>query len=398
MTRSRRNSDEATIMNKCRHWLREYQLFLATVALLVGAHFIGEAIEAIWTIVVAANSAGRPGALQVIDTGVVAAAPNWIGAAVGLISCWYMVSVLKPHRYWDMKPTSFDEEENRRPLPLTERLLDFPTSGPRVTVFFSVCFLILVDFSIHFLDSLLHAELNWHWISLPLLLVATIWFARSAHLLDFVDIELEDPKGSPRKFLVLFLSETKSPVPTGRGGQSLLKYKKLSDDYQALEKNLSESERWNWEPCLRGIEIHAGTLERLYVIASKASISQVDAFCAHIRAYQASGVLRRELKIYPVDHARKSLQPIEDEGGGRTHGAGIDFEDYMQIKQAIRHAVDHAGDEGETVIDITGGQKPNSLVGGIMTLDRDLLVQYVQTGNDKKPRFYRIVKKPNLPA
>jgi hypothetical protein len=45
-----------------------------------------------------------------------------------------------------------------------------------------------------------------------------------------------------------------------------------------------------------------------------------------------------------------------------------------------------------------GGQKPNSLVGGIMTIGTKVFVQYVQTGHQKRPVFYHIAKTPNLVA
>jgi hypothetical protein len=67
----------------------------------------------------------------------------------------------------------------------------------------------------------------------------------------------------------------------------------------------------------------------------------------------------------------------------------VDFEDSFALITTIEKllmTLKHSFDPDEIAIDITSGQKVNSFVGGLLTLDDELLVQYIQTApRNEKP-------------
>jgi succinyl-CoA synthetase beta subunit len=72
---------------------------------------------------------------------------------------------------------------------------------------------------------------------------------------------------------------------------------------------------------------------------------------------------------------------------------GLDFEDLEAALSTIKIAVDHAGEE-EAIIDITGGQKPNTAAAVLFTVKRKTRAQYVQTNIPKGVVSYDIVTEP----
>lgn len=76
-----------------------------------------------------------------------------------------------------------------------------------------------------------------------------------------------------------------------------------------------------------------------------------------------------------------------------TRVAQIDFENPKELIETVRQQFEgplRAVPRERIALDITSGQKVNSLVGGLLTLDDQVLVQYVQTGGKKKTRLYDI--------
>ncbi|MCX8018379.1 MAG: hypothetical protein N2690_10835, partial [Rhodocyclaceae bacterium] len=83
----------------------------------------------------------------------------------------------------------------------------------------------------------------------------------------------------------------------------------------------------------------------------------------------------------------------------------VDFEDLSSSVVALRLAIQSCGAKPrDIVIDVTGGQKTASIAGALVTLDnRDLIFQYVPTGNLKKendgddgvvkPKGYQVVSR-----
>ncbi|RME84763.1 MAG: hypothetical protein D6771_04095 [Zetaproteobacteria bacterium] len=111
-----------------------------------------------------------------------------------------------------------------------------------------------------------------------------------------------------------------------------------------------------------------GSLARVCVIPSadvgdrKGSHAYLDAFAAQMRK-QAG--LEEDVRIAPAKGLDK----------------GVDFENADELARAIRSAFGELRAEGftddEIAIDITGGQKPTSVVGGIFGLAKDRRIQYV---------------------
>lgn len=393
------------VWNRVTAWWDEYQIFFATVLVLIGAHFAGEVLKLLADVLCDLINANWPNWQDALRTGIASFVAKWwqimINAVVGFILCWPMYYVLTHHPLYKSKRKQRVPAERAASRTWVKRLRDFPRKSPLTIVVFSTLFLVLVELTIHSLDSSFHGDVGWHLVWVLVLFLAVIVLAPAAHALTFVNIELEEASSVERKLLIMFLSDTDHPAPALPNGNSLLKHRSSAEDYQTLATYPPGGERWNWEPCLRGIEKHARLLERLYIVASTQSARLVNAFCKHIEAYQRNGALKPALEVFAVDHQNPAPVKINLEALASASGpslTGIDFEHYKQIESAIKSAVHHANDEAQTVLDITGGQKPNSLVGGIMTIGTKVFVQYVQTGHQKRSVFYYIAKTPNLVA
>ncbi|MDD5033363.1 MAG: hypothetical protein PHE55_01280 [Methylococcaceae bacterium] len=384
-----------------KKWWDEYQIFAAIVGLLIGVHFVGETLKDFLDLVWLRTGGDGTELCRILKSGL-------MNAALGILPCWWLIAKLNnkldDFKCRKAKPSNSSDQDKRS---WQDRLAQFVIRKPLRTVTFSVLLLLLVEWSIHALELLLHGNLSLQLLWLVGLVLAVYILAPAAHGLTFVRIQEEE--FLPRKFLILFLSYNDGETIPSQNGINVLQYQRFEDDYYQLRKYCDgKGKQWNWEPCLRGIERQMAELERLYLIVSPKSKSkeQVGVFCWHIASYQNKGTLKnkngKNLEVFVVGDTSAKPVPItfpEDSSTLPTVPddlSGIDFEDYEQIEEAVKKAVDHADNKKETVIDITGGQKPNSLVGGILTLDNDLIVQYIQTGPEKKAKFYHIVRGPKL--
>ena len=198
-----------------------------------------------------------------------------------------------------------------------------------------------------------------------------------------------------RKHLVLFLSNLPPEQVENSGVPIELKL------IQDINKDIAEIEllkqkkppiKWQWEMPLRAIRHHLETLETVTVVCSRESILQVSLFMKICKNYtqlqkvifyvlaQKSG--RTELNCVSSPSDINSLQ-------------GYDFEDFNEIVDAMDSLLrefDNKGySEKDVMIDITGGQKPTSIVGAAMTFNLKIKAQYVQTNKPWHVLSYDVV-------
>ena len=81
----------------------------------------------------------------------------------------------------------------------------------------------------------------------------------------------------------------------------------------------------------------------------------------------------------------------------------VDFENFEAVHEALESIhnklVEELVEEVELCVDITGGQKPTSAAAGLFTVNKDVVIQYVQTNRPKKPQMYdvRLLEWPKKP-
>lgn len=130
-----------------------------------------------------------------------------------------------------------------------------------------------------------------------------------------------------------------------------------------------EAERFSWKPCHLGMEKHRGMLRKVWVICSPESSSQFKWFTQLFEPLFSS-----------VDF---------EQAGGED---GVAFEDVGALVETIEgvlHGLPADMDESDVIIDITGGQKPASVAGMMVSLvDEGREIQYVQTNEPHAVKTY----------
>jgi len=152
----------------------------------------------------------------------------------------------------------------------------------------------------------------------------------------------------PHKAVILFLS-----------GISDENFKLAS----AGDMEVFNKQHFQWSQCKRGLEVHSDTLERVWVVCSKESAAQFDAFKS----------------LFTMIHPDVEFEKLADDG--------VDFSDVKTMVEhieALFHRLPKGISETDTIIDITGGTKTASIAGMLVTLvskKRD--IQYVLVKDDQ---------------
>lgn len=156
------------------------------------------------------------------------------------------------------------------------------------------------------------------------------------------------------RILIVFLSRCNQPL-CGKAPQS------------GRIPELNELEGTNWEMPLLAIRHHAERLEQLYVFTSAGESGSHHQFSVF---YEIVASAYPQLKIIELT------------------GEGTDFENMAEVHKELDRLYsqfDHLKSYGsdDIMLDITGGQKPNSIAGALATLAEGRRFQYVSTVNKK---------------
>jgi hypothetical protein len=205
---------------------------------------------------------------------------------------------------------------------------------------------------------------------------------------------LSQARAEPRRALILPLSPAgaiierqpdgqvrvqrvdRSGVPVGEPVLLAARPETLDSDILALDA----LNRWPWQQLLRAIAPHRQSLRRLHLLGSSGPDG------SHADLGRATTLLWGYLP--------NCAEPTASEP--------IDFDDLKAMMKALRYAV---GDlttvrdtstgrrirEEDIVIDVTGGYKPTSIAGAIMTLSSDVTFQYVHTTGTNEVREYELL-------
>lgn len=194
---------------------------------------------------------------------------------------------------------------------------------------------------------------------------------------------LSNETAEKRKHLVLFLSSLQKDIEESGGIPSLLH---LTNDIDAdigrMEAFKRSNRPWSWEMPLRAIRYHLGTLETVTLVCSRESICQAGLFlniCARYDRFKnlSFSLLARTGRRLRLHSVTEASFPCSHEG--------FDFESFDELSRAIWQLLRKFGKKGyfedDIMIDITGGQKPTSIVGASVTFNRRVKAQYIQTNS-----------------
>src|SRR5439155_265476 len=111
----------------------------------------------------------------------------------------------------------------------------------------------------------------------------------------------------------------------------------------------------------------------------------------HLKSDQVRLLIHKERK--EID-----LIACPDEGAKVPHEAAWDFETFDNLFDGLEKMLDRfkqeGKDESEVMFDVTGGQKPNSIVAALVTVNRHAKFQYVRTNDPSKVKAYDLIADP----
>ena len=228
------------------------------------------------------------------------------------------------------------------------------------------------------LDAVPWWELLW---ALPLLLLALRIAYNLGTQLQHVNIIKPKKHNCPRKALIMAVSKSSREFELDLAGKTKNINLKSQDnewkavtlsgditkDYKALE---ATNVFWNWEPILRGVDIHVSHVEHVRLL-----VSQGGSDC------QAEDMIKL-LGLYLPNACIKSLPAITFSEPEEVLG---------EIRKAIEELCGKVGGEENIMIDVTGGSKTTSIGSAVATLYHPKAAfQYVLTDTDKRVLSFNV--------
>jgi hypothetical protein len=199
-----------------------------------------------------------------------------------------------------------------------------------------------------------------------------------------------------RKHLVLFLSKLPDQLSNEGGIPSYLCLTTdLANDIRQIRElkcGPSGHPHWQWEMPLCAIFHHLGKLETVTLVCSSESMKQVSLFLRICMNYEDL----KPIMFFALGNGKDNVEYLqvtspEDTGALK----GFNFESFDELSDAmgvLRMKFKEEGrSESQIMIDITGGQKPTSIVGAAMTINRRIKAQYIQTNYPWRVLSYDVV-------
>lgn len=227
-----------------------------------------------------------------------------------------------------------------------------------------------------------------------LFIAAVIWLYRVRNMFfrpRTRGLRSESPE--KREHLILFLSNLDTRRGPFHNGvpEGITLTGDLEKDLAALVDHKERTRQyWPWEMLLRAIRHHMERLRTITIICSPESLQQVHWFGQVLMSYDClRGV---SVHVFLQGNDRPVLAECPNEP--MTEG-GWDFEQFDALSRGIVYLLEefkkqHVADD-QIMIDLTGGQKPTSVVAASVTFNRMIKVQYVQTNAPHAVISYDIV-------
>jgi hypothetical protein len=207
-----------------------------------------------------------------------------------------------------------------------------------------------------------------------------------------------EPEITPRKHLVLFLSELRMGVEEEAGfiPSGLELTGDCREDRASIEAHKVATKRnWQWEMPLRAIWHHREILESLTIVSSRESLKQRDWFYKLIERYDFPHFEHEDTQFLVRVDGKPIIITDRDWATQGRNAEGFDFEGFDDLSDAMFHLFEefrkHRKHESDIVIDFTGGQKVTSAVAVAMTFNRKIKAQYVQTNKPWHVKSYDVI-------
>ena len=246
----------------------------------------------------------------------------------------------------------------------------------------------------------------WEWspwrtftIVLFVLLVLIIFWKRDRLFTAF----FAAPLFEARPHLVLFLSQLAEPLAASGGVPSWFCLSgNLERDLLEMEDIKETSKKlWIWEIPLRAIWHHLPktkperVLSSVTVVCSKESLAQAPLFFRNVIARYRE---LRHLKFFVtvVDQGEWRALAVDPQSPPSFAGCRApDFEKFDELHSWLHFLLKQFRkmgiEEEEVVVDFTGGQKVTSGAALLLTFNRKIKAQYIQTNKPWEPLWFDIV-------
>lgn len=200
---------------------------------------------------------------------------------------------------------------------------------------------------------------------------------------------------APRRSILIQFLSVSSILPEGmslthRLDDDLARLAERKRDAWQKSKQQAQSGRqsfWAWEQTLRGIyhnHVGNGPLVQVILIASPKTISLAKPFYEQVICQYPD--LIRDIQFQLYLRSENTLRTLSRGCDPFAESDGVDFENFEEISRALENifrilerTTPREELELNVQIDLTGGQKPTSLVAGAMTILNDMTNQYVST-------------------
>lgn len=198
-----------------------------------------------------------------------------------------------------------------------------------------------------------------------------------------------------RRHLILFLSYIRRELEQSGGIPEGLE---LSGDIEAdirqIELFKKGKPNWPWEMPIRAIRHHLDApLETVTLVCSKESVCQASLFLSICDRYECFKKLSFNM-LAAEDDDKVSFRPLITPADACVC-KGFDFESFDELTRAVWYLLRQFKDRGyrdrDIMIDITGGQKPTSIVGAAVTFNRKIKAQYIQTNDPWEVLSYDVI-------
>jgi len=210
-----------------------------------------------------------------------------------------------------------------------------------------------------------------------------------------------------RKHLFLFLSTISPNIEETSGIPDKLEllFSNIAEDLEIMKKAKESEEKenkvqWNWEMPLRAINHHLKMpLETITLICSEKSLDQAHLFLNICRKYNELNNIHFYLLLQKKCEPKHLDVAFINRANDFKYDKfidfqGLDFENFDKLTDAFVYLLGlkiFKNAEEDIMIDITGGQKPTSIVGAAITFNKKIKAQYIQTSGENRALSYDVI-------
>ncbi len=197
-----------------------------------------------------------------------------------------------------------------------------------------------------------------------------------------------------RGHLILFVSNIRKDLEAAGGiPEGLTLSGDIEADIKEMERFKIGKPNWPWEMPIRAIRHHLDApLKTVTLVCSRESVCQASLFLSILARYEFLN--RIKLCLLAKKDGKVGFWPLTTPADACVY-KGFDFESFDELTQAVWFLLEefkkNKYPDRDVMVDITGGQKPTSVVGAAVTFNRKIKAQYVQTNSPWEVLSYDVI-------